>query len=661
MLTASRDRSENRLHTRQSRLVTDLSEAATSGRESLIGLLRHHLAFASSVELDPEIERHYDDLDGDPEHTTDATRQLIRAGLGVYLFCHYAERWGRSRESDDQDDQALANDLLRDPQVRELLFDLYELDGQYRDDDVALHETGTTSFILRLEAMGIAVKIIKPWYFDDDDIAEGTWSYKDRYGLLRLVIPGHVAGIHASNRHCIVMDFIEGITLRKWFGDSAFEAISDPDAPPLPCSLVSVLMGICSLLGRCAAHTPPIRHGDLLATNVLIQPSTGTLFLIDFGTNYLRSRPVGTAEQRSEGAFLLSEREYQHGANGDVFRLGRLLAEGLLDDDFANVDKQTIVDAVYDRYLQLGTFLDDLFHRIAQPGPPAFPLEASTYDALSNQIREQFAGQAVAERAKRRRRLWILDDLSRVVSPINVTQTASLLLGLLGRSSRGERRGKEAPLVMRNLTWVPVLLNWFAIGLFIFMVGSHAGDRVWPEIIGWTCTLAYSIIAARYCVFVFSDLDLSDWPGWAPVSVPAMCLLIWPPILYPLVVDWRGWALCVALGTAIIAVNNEVCVRSSRKAIAASGVDVSRGMANAERYLVDWRQQMALFSVSIFVLSVLLWRDVLRDGLFYGVVVAVAPAVKMYIQQTRKEAPIVNAGLHRIANAYRRAGRPAET
>jgi hypothetical protein len=230
--------------------------------------------------------------------------------------------------------------------------------------------------------------------------------------------------------------------------------------------------------------------------------------------------------------------------------------------------------------------------------------------------------------------------------------------------ARGRRRNGDAPQVLRNATWVPVLLNWFAVITFLLMLASHRGDRIWPDIIGWACTLTYSVIAARYCVFVFADLGLEDWPGRARVSVPVTCVLIWPPILFPLVVDWSWWAISVAIGTSIIAVNNEICVRSCNTmacVIVKPGGEVSRLMTHAIGHLVDWRQLMAIFSGSMFVLSLLLWLDMLQDGLFYGVLVAAAPAGKMYLQQTGTEAPTVRAGLHRLANAYRQSPADAAT
>jgi serine/threonine protein kinase len=659
MLETSQFRAEDVASAGQSRLVRELSEAAALGREAFIGFLRHQLGFASSDHLEAGIDNRYDRWGSDPEPLAAETGRLVRAGIGVYLFSHHAERWRRFRDPKDQETvQGRANDLLSDPDVRDLLFDVYELDEQYRDASVKLHEAGTTSFILRLDAKRLALKIIKPWYFDDDAISQQTRSYKETYGFLQSVIPGHFAWIYASNRHSIVMDYIDGNTLRELFSTPGFEAISEPGAPPSPQSLVSVLTGICSLLGQCAAHTPPISHDDLSATNILIRPTTGELFLIDFGENYLRSRLVGTADQRSEISYLHSDRTGIPRLNGDVDALGVILAEGLLGGAFAGEDLQPILDDVYKRYPSIGYFLDDLFHRNATSELPAFPLEAATYNGLSEQIREKLAGLAVSERVRNRRKLRKIDDLSRLISPINLTQTASLVLGLLGVPASGRRRNRDAPLVLRNLTWVPVLFNWFAIVMFFLILGSHIGNRIWPDIIGWACTVTYSVIAARYCVFVFADLDLSDWPGRAKVSVPVTCVLIWPPILFPLLIDWSWWAISVAVGTSIIAVNNEICVRSCNTmkcVIVKPGGHISRLMARAMDYLVDWRQLMAIFSGSMFVLSLLLWLDVLQDGLFYGVLVAAAPAGKMYLQQTGSEAPIVRAGLHRLANAYRQS------
>jgi hypothetical protein len=270
----------------QSRLVRELSEAAALGREPFIGFLRHQLGFASSGHLEAGLERGYSEWESNREPIAGEAGSFVRAGLGVYLFFHHAERRGSFRDPNVQEDaQDRANKLLSDPDVRDLLFDVYELDEPYRDDSVTLHEAGTTSFILRIDAKGLAVKIVKPWYLDDEDISQQTRVYKERYGFLQSVIPDHFARIHASNHYCIVMDFIDGQTLRDLFGADEYQAISDPGAPQSPESLASVLAGVCSLLSRCASHTPPISHDDLSSTNILIRPTTGELFLIDFGQN----------------------------------------------------------------------------------------------------------------------------------------------------------------------------------------------------------------------------------------------------------------------------------------------------------------------------------------------------------------------------------------
>jgi serine/threonine protein kinase len=656
----------------KSRLVTELSGAASSGRDHFIPFLRHRLAFASSDDLDSDIERHYDDPGFGREPTDEHARQLLRAGLGVYLFCHHAERWGRSR---DPDIQAAADALLADRHVLGLLFDIYEIDDQFRNERACLHETGTTSFILKLSAKGLAVKIIKPWYFDDAEISHQTASYKDTYGFLHDVIPGHFAQIYASNRRSIVMEFIDGITLREFFCTEQFEPIRDPALPASPFSLVSVLTRVCSILGQCASHATPTSHGDLTATNILIRSTSGELILIDFGANYLFSRPVGTAEQRGDVSYLHSERELRPGIDRDIYRLSILLAQGLLGNDFAGQGISSILDQVYERYPGIGYFLDDLYWQIF-PGHARHQPAVRSYQAFSDRIETELADLAADLKTRRQRRLWIVDDLSRVISPINVTQLVSFIGNRLGlRLNRDASTGIE-PIQLRNLTWVPVLFNWFAFVMFMITLARHRDTGVWPDIIGWACTLSYSMIAARYCVFVFSDLDLSDWPGRAKVSVPLTCVLIWPPILCPLLVDWRWWAICVAVGTAIIAVNNDICVRSceamnltpesvpqKRDAWYWRYLDKvvrrkprphgSRLMTRAVEHLDDWWQLMGIFSGSMFVLSLLIWADLVHDGLFYGTIVAVAPAGKMYLQQIRKESPIVYAGLHRIAHAYR--------
>jgi serine/threonine protein kinase len=724
-------------------MAADLADAAELGSASFGEFLRHRLVFANSEHLSPDIDSYYDSLPA-PEGgggTISDKEGLRRAGLGVYLFCHYAERWGSTRDAPSGDcaDTLLcdprdrANTLLGDPHVRSLLFDLYEVDEEFRQDQLTLHKVGTTSFILKMSSTSAAyaLKIIKPWYFDDDVIAQQTRDYKNAYGYLESVIPGHFANIHTSNRSCIVMDFIEGITLRELFQSAEFAAVSRPNTSRAGNSLVSVMTDLCSLLSRCSSYDRPTFHGDLSTTNILVQPPSMKMYLIDFGTNYLLTRPVGTAEERSKVSYLMSNGVEERVASGDLFRVGIILAEGLLGQEFANERAPAIVDHIYSRYPSIGFFMDTLFLHASRSQTTAEDGGTFTYRALSEDLEKEFAALANAEAEREQRKLGIVDDLSLLVSPINLTQTFGFFQDVFNKIARGGTRSTGTGIQLRNLTWVPLLLNYFVIGAFFLTVARHLNGSpwpddsawtgslkdsmiaiarhlkgsLWPNIIGWAGSLTYSIIAARYCVFVFRDLDLSDWPGWPRRSVPVTCILIWPAILTPLLIEWRWWAFCVAIGTAIIAVNNEVCVRSCetmlqviinpadhgltasrtmtdriapsrssgiagliQRCLMRVGLRVprlasrrsallrtaeSRLMARAFDYLIDWRQLMGIFSAGVFILAILIWQNVVQDALFYGVIVAVAPALKMYLQQTGTEAPIVHAGLHRTANAYR--------
>jgi hypothetical protein len=381
------------------------------------------------------------------------------------------------------------------------------------------------------------------------------------------------------------------------------------------------------------------------------------------------TRPVGTAEERVAMS-LVTHRTRGPSEEADVEGVALIIAEGILGAEFANLTVQEVIDAVYLKDIAMGRFLDDLLMGAANHRRIGDDSESGTYSAIARRAKAEFAAFGRRLAATSHRRFGFVDDVSRLISLLSASQAIQFLgewyRGIRGRVGKTDRSGVE----LLNLTWLPVLVNILVIAKFVSVIAEHPGRSAWPAVIGWTVSLTYSLIAARYCVFVFSDLRLNAMPGAVRFAVPLCCVLIWPAILAPILIDWELWPICVAVGTAIIAANNEICARSytlMQETIRSSHIEVSRLMSKAFEYLTDWRELMVIFSGSMFALTILIWSGVLHDVSFYGVVVAVAPAGKMYMQQTGKEAPLVHAGLHRMISAYthargvHRSGRAAES
>eukprot|EP00931_Biecheleriopsis_adriatica_P065799 TRINITY_DN40272_c0_g1_i1.p1 TRINITY_DN40272_c0_g1~~TRINITY_DN40272_c0_g1_i1.p1 ORF type:complete len:640 (-),score=87.21 TRINITY_DN40272_c0_g1_i1:68-1987(-) len=96
-----------------------------------------------------------------------------------------------------------------------------------------------------------------------------------------------------------------------------------------------ITLGICSALAYMHSRSPPIIHGDLKPSNVMLEPQTRKPKLVDFGmSRFLKShaKPLG-GTTRWMAPEVLSRKDTRPATQADIFSFGRLVffvATGIL-------------------------------------------------------------------------------------------------------------------------------------------------------------------------------------------------------------------------------------------------------------------------------------------------------------------------------------------
>ena len=205
----------------------------------------------------------------------------------------------------------------------------------------------------------VAIKVIKPGVLIEALVERFR---RERQILAQLNHP-HIARLYdggetADGQPYIVMEYIEGRTLREWLGD---------ERPPLA-SRLAMFRQIAQAVEF--AHQNLIVHRDLTPNNVLVTAS-GQAKLIDFGI----ARPQVTEPDQAlpsilsglslTPGFAAPERKSGAGSNTltDVFSLGRILAlliEGAGEPELDAVARRAGADEPGKRYPNVGEIIDDI-------------------------------------------------------------------------------------------------------------------------------------------------------------------------------------------------------------------------------------------------------------------------------------------------------------
>ncbi|MBC6462904.1 protein kinase domain-containing protein, partial [Actinomadura sp. HBU206391] len=239
---------------------------------------------------------------------------------------------------------------------------------------MSYYKAGTTSFILRghsrrpIDQSGarraLAVKcVLFPWN-KLTAIAKATDDYATEYGASR--VPDVVVHPIASSTRWVILPFQEGQTLAERLVGFDLPARPGTDPPSVAERVVearSVARELTRVLHRLADGSvvdparPDRQHRDLSPSNVILEPGTGSMKLIDLGVNHLYSRQVGIAEH-DDSVYTAPEIKNRGGsATADAYSLGIILTRILCG--YAPRDSRVPTE-VWEISPLLGRALDDL-------------------------------------------------------------------------------------------------------------------------------------------------------------------------------------------------------------------------------------------------------------------------------------------------------------
>jgi len=567
--------------------------------------------------------------------------------IGYFLFCYYADSFK----------YAIANMILAKQKVINFIYGLYQIEKQHQYPPLNLHRTGTTSYILRNTHHKKAIKIIKYPYLFNYLINQQTENYSDKF----VKIPSeNVPEIEISKPQYIIMDFIEGITLREYM-----DQLTKSDSgiafkkgnKNIPFSSVdylnivnSIFVKLCIALGECAKSN--ILHLDLSPNNVIIQledngPAIRKIYLIDFGQNYLLNKRIGFNGSLSLPQYYIAPELRNSVENGsiksDIFSLGILLLEALSSDKLDTNSDSPMLDEVWKKYPGYGKLIEELIDK--EPDARLFEIEENLYLNIEERLNTEFIVFKEAEKEKKSHLIMAFLEIFRM-DYAAVEQLFNLF-----------KKNRE-PLVIYSS--VAKLLNFaiFAIfGIFLWK-GDYAGLP--GRIVG----ISFSLVATAYYINIFSTLSTRNFNrhvNWY-IRFNSFCFSL--PILWTMLKNPSDWPFCSAIGVFLVAINNQVCLNLAKhaKKEIASILKLPTSLSSSVTAFFDtfknWPYLMFVYCFVLVVVGILLKLGFAKDEWIYALLTAVgANYLNMYRTNCTKDAPTIRGGLERMFFGLDRAKR----
>ena len=236
---------------------------------------------------------------------------------------------------------------------------------------------GTTSLIFRCGVNGENVlKLLQLKYFDDSSLAEPFSKYQEIFGNA----PSAPA-VHDCGRGWLLMEYIEGETLREFIDGSIRNCINKSSKPGASSSvqrtakaeyfslLQEISSGLLAVLEE--MDNAGLSHFDLSPTNILVvkNDSRFRIRLIDFGVNNLLSRNIGSAREIGAAQAYASPELLEGNAIpvlSDVYSFGTILLECCVGSRIKETQLEGCLDDVWLRMPDLAMIVDDCLTRDAE-------------------------------------------------------------------------------------------------------------------------------------------------------------------------------------------------------------------------------------------------------------------------------------------------------
>ncbi|MGH6634876.1 MAG: protein kinase domain-containing protein [Gammaproteobacteria bacterium] len=192
-----------------------------------------------------------------------------------------------------------------------------------------------------------ALKVLPRHFTENPELVKRF--YREARVLARMNHPNivHVIDIHEDKElqsHYIVMEYIEGETLRTHLGETG----------PLPVPrVIAIAKQVAHALNYAHRYDPPVIHRDIKPTNIMIEERSGRVVVMDFGI----AKDMGDSEMTKAGTVLGTLRycppeqmrfEDLDGS-ADVYALGMVIYEAHTGGHpFAGLGEYSVVARVLD-------------------------------------------------------------------------------------------------------------------------------------------------------------------------------------------------------------------------------------------------------------------------------------------------------------------------
>src|ERR1035437_5085072 len=500
-----------------------------------------------------------------------AYHELVKTGtgnpaVGAIGFCLFSFKA-------DSLNNAEADTYLDNSDVRNFIYDEYDIKNEdYRFDQINLHKTGTTSYILKYSMKEIVIKIIKYRFLENHLITNQTKEYKDKF-------KGHdvdnIPKILDSGPRFIIMQYVGGLTLREYLDQFTISKnqVHYQSGDDIIClsfsehlnTVTKIFSQICDILKSFAQSK--LYHWDLSPYNIILHnlpkeelysgQNGQCVYLIDFGINYLLNERIGSNRTFTELESYIPPEFITPGLGGsarsDIYSIGMLLIEAISSDKLSMDRLSPMFDELWRKYPGYAKLIEELIDK--NPKARLFNIpDKIIYPHIHNRLLYEADLYELTEKDKTQ--IPFFDILSNIF-----ILDFSIISKLIDKNrlikSKGYANIKFNSERLRDYSFLAEGLNIAIIGLFCyyFLEKDYAGLP--GRIVG----VSFSILATRYYQNIFSSLSIRNINKFSNFIIRFNSWCFSVPVLWAIVVSPEDWPFCAAIGVFLVTFNNYLCYK----------------------------------------------------------------------------------------------------
>lgn len=547
------------------------------------------------------------------------------------------------------------------------------------------HRAGTTSFIFvsTLRGHRMALKVVAAPYCFDTRITNHTANYvhmyKDLFESSEIAVTAHECG-----GRFVLMDFAPGEELSTYCSRWSH-------THPTLTARISLAHSIVNQIFKClkTMESLSVVHQDLNPKNIICA-NTGdsiSLRIIDFGRNYVLTEGLGSAARIQRVAEYVAPELQATDPVGinittDLYSVGRILLDILRPQEGPGVSRSERLKGLYQETPSLGGIVEDLMSPAPDfraRGCELGEIAGCTFDRLvaSFEVASKLDGRD-GEMSLTLRRGIVPALTGSLLSRVRQLRAISKL-----RTKNDESAVRNSAFLFRwaMVVWFGFMLGWvlfvaltlrdiglgwgpFSLSIVLQHVTIPADRGSFTDNLpGRLVILSFVTISADYYMNIFSGVSFWSFP-WAEAKLTDIWIRFAAVSCLPLAIYvdfWnpQSWALCSALGTLVIVINNvltyRICLRLLNAPTRHGPVraTVEAGRADLEDFFRfgefgSWASLMFYYSVGLFGVGLLLYFHVAHDTWVYATLFICLNILKIEASNCTAQAPKVRGNVARV-------------